>query len=343
MSFVDRMLDTPGYGYTRNGQFYKPSTKELWREFFSRLNPFNLHNWVNIVAVTINLSFVGVFFYNLIVNFSWPLLIGCYLYSMFIMSSHFNFWIHRYLTHSAFKFRNNFLRWVCSNLVPKMLAEEVYVISHHVHHHKPEQPGDPYNALGGFLYCFLADVNHQGINKDLSPDDYARLCRLMTTSGIRFNTYKQYKRWGTIVHPLYLFMQYAVNWSAWFAITYLIGGPVFTMAVFGSAGFWALIFRPFGYGAHGGGRDLRKDGIDFNRADLSVNKRYTGILTGEWHNNHHLYPRSARTGFMPGQFDLPWEFTRFLHAIGVVTSYRDDKAEFYAKHVEPHEAAKKSA
>lgn len=54
-----------------------------------------------------------------------------------------------------------------------MIPEEIYVVSHHVHHAKSDQPGDPYNASGGFLYCFLADVNHQPIAKSLSEKDYS--------------------------------------------------------------------------------------------------------------------------------------------------------------------------
>ena len=59
------------------------------------------------------------------------------------------------------------------NLVIKTFPEEIYVVSHHVHHAKSDQPGDPYNANAGFLYCFLADVNHQPIAQNLSEEDGA--------------------------------------------------------------------------------------------------------------------------------------------------------------------------
>ena len=69
-----------------------------------------------------------------------------------------------------------------------MIPEEIYVISHHVHHAKSDQAGDPYNANGGFLYCFLADVNHQPIAKDLSEKDYNKVKALMKHTGIPANS-----------------------------------------------------------------------------------------------------------------------------------------------------------
>ena len=61
----------------------------------------------------------------------------------------------------------------------RIVPEEVYVISHHVHHAFPEKPGDPYNALRGRLYCFFAGELHQPISRSLTPDDYARLVGMM--------------------------------------------------------------------------------------------------------------------------------------------------------------------
>ena len=88
------------------------------------------------------------------------------------------------------------------NLVPTMLPEEIYVISHHVHHAKSDKPGDPYNAKGGWLYCFLADVNHNLIATDLSEEDYQRVSAMLEHTGIHRNTYAQYKKWGSVSNPL---------------------------------------------------------------------------------------------------------------------------------------------
>jgi stearoyl-CoA desaturase (delta-9 desaturase) len=51
-------------------------------------------------------------------------------------------------------------------------------------------------------------------------------------------------------------------------------------------------------------------------------------MAGEWHNNHHACPASARMGFMPGQLDLGFMLVRLLHALGVVSSYTDQRELF---------------
>nr|MBA2321931.1 acyl-CoA desaturase [Deltaproteobacteria bacterium] len=67
-----------------------------------------------------------------------------------------------------------------------------------------------------------------------------------------------------------------------------------------------------------------------------------GFVAGEWHNNHHLYPNGARSGFLWYQLDLAWLFIRFYAAIGGITSYRDPKAQFLKVHYEPWVAAQKA-
>jgi stearoyl-CoA desaturase (delta-9 desaturase) len=55
-------------------------------------------------------------------------------------------------------------------------------------------------------------------------------------------------------------------------------------------------------------------------------------VAGEWHNNHHLYPKSARSGFKSHQFDMAWQYIRMMHRLGAVRSYRDDRSSFRAKY-----------
>ncbi len=57
-----------------------------------------------------------------------------------------------------------------------------------------------------------------------------------------------------------------------------------------------------------------------------------GLFAGEWHNNHHLYPASARAGFLPYQLDLPWIYIYSLSKIGAVSWYHDSKKEFLKKY-----------
>jgi stearoyl-CoA desaturase (delta-9 desaturase) len=65
-------------------------------------------------------------------------------------------------------------------------------------------------------------------------------------------------------------------------------------------------------------------------------------VAGEWHNNHHLYPQSARSGFLPYQVDFAWMYIRCLSLVGAVNSYKDNKKDFLNDYRKPY-LAKKAA
>jgi stearoyl-CoA desaturase (delta-9 desaturase) len=48
-----------------------------------------------------------------------------------------------------------------------------------------------------------------------------------------------------------------------------------------------------------------------------------------------LYPKSARSGFLPYQLDLAWVYIKFLYLIGGVSSYNDGKKDFYNRYYKP--------
>lgn len=342
MALIDHILDPPSYGWkNENGELVKPTTKQLFAEFFYRLNIFrSKKNWLGFISwfwILALAPFLVLFFLN---YFSWYLVIAGFLYSMVLMGSHGTVWYHRYSTHQAFKFKNSFWRFITRNLVVKVIVEEAYVVSHHVHHTKSEQPGDPYNAHGGGLYCFLADVNHQKIAQDLNEKDYEALKGFLQHTGVKMNTYEQYKKWGSLAHPGRTIIHWLLNWSFWYLMFFLIGGHALAFALFGSASIWAIGIRTFNFEGHGKGEDKRQEGVDFNWEDLSVNQIWPGYVAGEWHNNHHLFPRSARNGFLPYQLDLPWCYIYLLNKLGGVESYRDDQKLFLEKYYHPYKQGK---
>ena len=204
MAFIDTVLEPPAYGWKdAAGNLSKPNPQTILREFFSRLNIFkdkknwlSFTSWMMVVVLGVFLSFF-IFKY-----FSFKLLLVAFVYSMVIMGSHGTVWYHRYCTHRAFKFKNYFWRFITQNITLKIIPEEIYVISHHVHHAKSDEAGDPYNANGGFLYCFLADVNHQPIARNMDAENYSRCVHLMKHTGQKSNSYKQYKRWGSLANQL---------------------------------------------------------------------------------------------------------------------------------------------
>ncbi|MEQ9302966.1 MAG: fatty acid desaturase [Marinoscillum sp.] len=339
MTFIKRILRTPSYGWqTDNGELVTPRKREIFREFFDRLNVIkskkhwlSFSSWVWAFGLT---PFLVLFFVN---YFSWWLLLVAFLYSMVVMGCHGTIWYHRYSTHRTYEFSNKFWRFITQNLVVKVLAEEQYVVSHHVHHSLSDEPGDPYNAQAGWLYCFLADVNHQPIALDLNETDYKKTSNFLKNLGVKINSYSQYQKWGSISHPAWTWLHVMLNWVFWYGVFYLIGGHALACCLFGGAQIWAFGVRTFNYDGHGQGKDKRQEGFDFNMNDYSVNQYWPGYVAGEWHNNHHLFPNSARNGFLPSQLDLPWFYIKGLHLIGGVKSYRNHKDLFFEKHYHPHQ------
>lgn len=350
MAFLDHVLEPPSYGWkTEDGELYVPSKKELFSEFLSRINVFrDRKNWLPLMnwLGTLSLAPFFLFFLFQYAALSWTfvgLFATGFVYGMVLMGSHGTVWYHRYGTHRAFTFSHPFWRFMTRNLVLKIVPEEIYIVSHHVHHARSEQPGDPYNSLAGGLYCFLADTNHQPIARDLSEQDYKRIVALVEHTGLRINSYEQYQKWGSIAHPLTTVLHFLLNWSFWFFVFYMLGGLSLAMAIFAGAYVWAVGIRTYNFTGHGEGKDKRKEGWDFNQKDLSVNQYWPGIVAGEWHNNHHLFPNGARSGFLPQQIDFPWMYVRILHFFGAVDSFRDYKKQFYEKYYLPYLESKKAS
>lgn len=329
MAFLARALRVPSYGFEAGGKLVVPSHSELFREFFASVNVIrSRRNWVAAFSWLSALAFGIPLFLFLFFYFSWPLFFAGFVYSMIVLGTHGTVWYHRYSTHRAFQFSHPIYRFIVKNLVVKIIPEELYVVSHHVHHWISEKPGDPYNVNGGWLYCFLADANHQPISTEFSEPDYRRVVAMLTHTGIRINSYEQYVRWGSVCHPLTTLVHFILNWTFWYAAFYLIGGHPLALALFGSCGVWAMGIRTFNYDGHGAGKDKRKEGVDFYYEDHSINQLWPGLVTGEWHNNHHLYPNSARAGFLPYQVDFAWWAICVLKFFGGVTSYRDNREQF---------------
>ncbi len=344
MSFLSYVLQPPSYGWQDSqGILIKPTPKQIFREFFSRLNVVKTRkNWLPLFSWIKVIALVPFFLLFVVYFLSWWTLLAAFIYGMVIMGTHGTVWHHRYCTHNAFTFRNKFWRFVTQNLTVNVITEEIYVISHHVHHSKSDEPGDPYNAQAGFLYCFLADVNHQPIAKDLNEKDYDKVKSLMKHTGVRANTYQQYKKWGSYAHPAWAVLSTVLNWSFWYAVFYLIGGNALACSLFGAACFWAVGVRTFNYEGHGKGEDKQRTDRDFNQKDKSINQLWPGFVAGEWHNNHHLYPKSARSGFKPYQIDFAWCYIWLMKTLGAVSNYNDAKKEFYKYYYLPYLENKKT-
>src|SRR5688572_21757223 len=186
MAFIDILLKQPSYGWAdANGALIVPTTRQLFREAFSRLNIFqNKKNWISLISWVMILFMVPFVIMFVLQYFTWTLLGVVILYATVIMGTHGTVWFHRYCTHRSYTFSHPVWRFLTQNLVIKTFPEEIYVISHHVHHVKSDEPGDPYNSKAGIMYCMLSDVNHQSIAKDLNENYYNKAAHFMKHSGV---------------------------------------------------------------------------------------------------------------------------------------------------------------
>ncbi|WP_370086870.1 fatty acid desaturase [Ekhidna sp.] len=229
------MLKVPSYGWADdNNELVVPSKKQLYQEFFSRLNVFkHRKNWISSISWIMVLCMLPFFISFLVYHLSVVSVVFFILYAMIIMSTHGTIRFHRYCTHGAYKFSHPLWRIITQNLVIKTFPEEIYVISHHVHHAKSDEPGDPYIPKGGLLNCMMSDVNHQSIAENLDESDYRKATNFISQSGIQINSYKQYQKWGSVASPLYTISLWLINWSLWYFIFYLIGGhAIATLIIF---------------------------------------------------------------------------------------------------------------
>jgi len=333
--FIDEILYTPSYGWKdQNEALIIPTNKQLWSEARSRINIFKTRkNWISFVSFLMLISMLPFFILFLTKYITWYYVIAVVLYSMIIMGTHGTIWFHRYCTHKSYGFSHPVWRIITQNLVIKTIPEEIYVVSHHVHHSKSDQPGDPYNAQAGIWYCMLAEYNHQRVSPHLSEESHRKVVHFMKHTGVKLNTYEQYRKWGSIACPAYTIMVWALNWTFWITALYFIGGPGLVCALFSAAMLWFAGIRAFNYTGHGGGKEKHREGVDFDRSNLSINQTRPGLFAGEWHNNHHLYPGSARAGFLSGQLDLAWIYIYSLHRLKMIAWYKDSKREFLKRYV----------
>jgi stearoyl-CoA desaturase (delta-9 desaturase) len=117
-SFIDNLLHKPSYGWKQeDGSLVVPTTGQLWKETFSRINIFKTKkNWISFASVFMIAAMMPFFGLFLFKYFSWMLVIAIVIYSMVIMGTHGTIWFHRYCTHKSYTFSHPIWRFITQNL-----------------------------------------------------------------------------------------------------------------------------------------------------------------------------------------------------------------------------------
>ncbi len=331
-SFLWRALQAPSYGYDRDGEFYTPTNLEILQEYGRRLNIFKTRkNWI---AFWFLISFIWGLWNSAIYfsyYFSWASLF--FAGAWFVLQGHlWDLVHHRGLTHGAFKFKNQFWSQLFRIISTPLYPEEIYDFAHKCHHQFSDKPGDPYFPKAGLFYLFFTDVNHQLINHHLSREEYATLRRSLSRYVLFLNSYETYLKWGTLAHPAIWIPRVVAIWLGQFLFFYWLGGPSFGYAFCLSLFIMGVYYRTINFCLHGYGHDKRRPGQEFND-DWAYNHWWAILSAGQWHGHHHLYPRSANTGLMSHQTDLPFRLVRLLEHLGIVTDVQNAVPDFERKYL----------
>lgn len=255
--------------------------------------PRNSINWKNVVIVgSFHLLAIPVLW-----TFSWSNLAALLIGNWIVGSLGVGLGWHRLLTHRGFT-APKWLEYTLTIFGTMSMQDppDKWVATHRMHHKYVDTDKDPHSARSGFWWPQIGWVLW-GTAQD---HDAATMKRYVPDL---------LKDKGQVLISKYFYVPIIVSAFILFAI----GG--WTMVVWGVAArvvvgwhtTWFVNSLSHIYGKR-----------PHDTGDLSTNNWFVAILTfGEgWHNNHHMWPTSARHGTAWYQFDMNWIAIRILASLG---------------------------
>jgi stearoyl-CoA desaturase (delta-9 desaturase) len=231
---------------------------------------------------------------------------------------------HRLLSHRSFdcpKWVEYF--WV----LPGYLAFEGspiwWATIHRAHHRHVDTPLDPHSPKYGIMHAWVGWLSEKEYAPHISPERQSK-------DLIKDPVYKLLDCGGNL--PAGHALGFAVNFAYRIAIWYFFGwGPALASLLAGIAVLQIpLMLNVFCHIPALGYRNY-----DVN--DISVNVWWVGILAcGEgWHNNHHAYPGSARSGMRPWEIDISWNTIQLMKKMGLIGRCNEATSRPWEKKSEP--------
>ncbi|HWQ03591.1 MAG TPA: acyl-CoA desaturase [Candidatus Nitrosotenuis sp.] len=202
--------------------------------------------------------------------------------------------LHRYFAHRSFRTSRVFqflLAWLSATFFGDPIG---FTGKHRLHHKYSDQPGDVHSPRQGIWQCWIGSLFDDGREET----EIVRMARDWT----RFPELR-------CLHRFYFVPGVTLAAALW--------------SLFGLRAF-ALYCLAFLVGLHGPsavnyfchlGNNRR-----FDTGDGSTNRLSLALLLfGEgWHNNHHRYPLSARSGFAWYEVDVHYYTIKLLEQLGLV-------------------------
>ena len=335
---LKNLLVAPTFGYTKGSHIpYKPTFKEVIIEWFDSINflkdrarliPFT---FVLFHAVTFVMAII--YFANYFSIISFLFVIACVL---FLATVYNTIWFHRYCSHAAFSFTNKIFAQLLAWTNPIFFREESYALPHMIHHRYSDKPGDPYGPHLGWLGSYLGTESQQKFNRNINAAAFELMKKSMSHIPISFNSFDRFIKWGSMERVSIFLLRMSVAQLFWSIVTCVIGGIPFLFAWYTAVFIFIYLLRDFNWWGHGGNfRKTKKYGWEFDESSTALNQRFYGYIAGEWHDNHHCFPMSANTGFLPSQMDLAFKLIQSFHKLGIVNSYFNAIEKFYELHFKP--------
>jgi len=264
--------------------------------------------------VAYHLATFLVFVYFLVRFATIPTCAAVVILACFIGTVYNTVWYHRYCSHQAYKFRSLWFARMFLWTNPVCFREESYVIPHRIHHSKSDEPGDPYGPHLGWLGSYLATETQQKTNRNITAVEYDRLAKSLEHCGFLKSSYNQFRRTGSVENVWHFGVRVFVANLFWPTLAFLIASWLGVLVWISAVFLFTFIVRDFNYRGHSSLIGSKKHGSPINHI-------LYGLIAGEWHENHHKYPRLARSGLTWWQVDAPYWIIKFMKGCGFVTKY----------------------
>jgi len=214
---------------------------------------------------------------------------------------------HRLLSHRSFrcpKIVEYF--WVLGGYLAFEGSPIWWATIHRAHHRYTDQPLDPHSPRFGWTNAYYGWIFHSHYPSYINPCDQAK---------------------DLIKDPIYRALECDGHWERAHLLAVLIGlgFRLILLVCFG----WTIALASLAAAVIVQQVPLLLNVIchlprlgykNYPTADDSVNVWWVSLLTaGEgWHNNHHAFPGSARSGFRRFEFDPSWLMICLMKKLGLV-------------------------
>jgi fatty-acid desaturase len=214
---------------------------------------------------------------------------------------------HRLISHRSFrcsKFVEYF--WVLGGYLAFEGSPIWWATVHRAHHRYTDQALDPHSPKFGWRNAYFGWFFSKNYPQHINPELQAK---------------------DLIKDPVYSFLERKGNWHKSHLLNSAIGfgSRLLLVPLFG----WPVALASLAAGLLVQQVPLLLNVVchvpklgyqNYVTGENSVNVWWVALLTaGEgWHNNHHAFPGSARSGLRPFELDLSWQVIRTMKLLGLV-------------------------